>query len=331
MLKNTFFLLILLSTCMASTAQSVTGAWFGRADVVLTGSTNNYLTELILKQKGDEIEGIFGYYFKDSYQSFFVRGSYNKNTRQVVIPNLSMLHHSVPTRNGIECPMTFQATLMVSQAQSTLKGSFVTIDKYKYTCPELRVNFALDTESNQDSLLASTTPGRKFWKPQQEDLVVANSTTENKPVTSTVVLQKDTIALKPAEVNEPLNDKLVTRFDSRKNTYMQELEVEGDSIRVSFYDNGDVDQDTISVLLDRVPVLVNQELSARALTIYIALDDKKPVHEIAMFAENLGKYPPNTALMIVTDGKHRYEMYLSSSLSQNSVVKLRKKKKPQQQ
>jgi hypothetical protein len=328
MLKNTFLLLFVLSVGSAAKAQSVTGAWFGRADVMMKNGTNNYLTELILKQKGDEVEGIFGYYFKDSYQSFFIRGSYNKNTRQVIIPNLSMLHHSVPTRNGIECPMTFQGTLMVSQAQSTLKGSFVTVDRYKYTCPELRATFSLDTETgNQDSLLANTTPGRKFWKPQQEDLVVSSPTTNDKPVTTLAVLQKDTIAFKPAEVNETTNNSLVTRFESRKNIYNQELEVEGDSIRVSFYDNGDIDQDTISVLLDRVPVLVNQELSSRALTIYIALDDKKPIHEIAMFAENLGKYPPNTALMIVTDGKNRYEMYLSSSLSQNSVVKLRKKKK----
>lgn len=327
MLKNTLILLSLLAV-KSATAQTVTGAWYGKADVMMKGSTNNYLTELILKQKGDDIEGIFGYYFKDSYQSFFIRGSYNKNTREVVIPNLAMLHHSMSARNGIECPMSFRGTLMVSQAQSTLKGSFVTIDKYKYTCPELRANFIMDTETaNQDNLLSNVTTGRKFWKPQQEDLVVSNPVTENKPVTATAVLVQDTIAFKPAEVNETVNNSLLSQFESRKNIYSKELEIEGDSIRVSFYDNGDVDNDTVSVLLNKVPVLVKQELTDRALTIYIALNDKTPVHEIGMFAENLGKYPPNTALMIVTDGVHRYEMYLSSSLTQNSVVRLRKKKK----
>jgi hypothetical protein len=327
MLKNTILLLSLLAV-KSVTAQTVTGAWSGRADVVMQGNTNNYLTELILKQKGDDIEGIFGYYFKDSYQSFFIRGSYNKSTREVTIPNLNMLHHSVPTRNGIECPMSFHGTLMVSQAQSTLKGAFVTIDKYKYTCPELRANFTLDTETaNQDSLLRNTTTGRKFWKPQQEDLVISNPTTENKAVTATAIIVRDTISLKPAEVNETINSNLLGQFESRKNIYNQELEIDGDSIRVSFYDNGDVDNDTVSVLLNKVPVLVKQELTARALTIYIALDDKRPVHEIGMFAENVGKYPPNTALMVVTDGVHRYEMYLSSSLTQNSIVRLRKKKK----
>lgn len=326
MLKHTFLLLALIIISGSLMAQSVTGSWFGRADVVLKGSTNNYLTEFVLKQKGDEVEGIFGYYFKDSYQSFFIRGTYNKATREVKIPHLSMLHHSVPTRNGIECPMTFYGTLMVSQAKSTLKGSFLTSDKYKYTCPELRATFTLDIATDQDSVLAITTPGQKFWKPQEEDIVVAKPVA-NKPVTSTAVITKDTIALKPVVVNEAVDNSLMARFERRKNIYAQDIEIEGDSVRLSFYDNGDIDNDTISVLLNKNPIMVKQELSSRALTLYVELDDSKPVHELAMFAENLGKYPPNTALMVVTDGKHRYEMYLSSSLTQNSVVRLRKKKK----
>ncbi|NII28150.1 hypothetical protein HB364_23910 [Pseudoflavitalea sp. X16] len=326
MLKNTLLLLSLLAAHGLG-AQTVTGSWFGRADVVAQGNQNNYLTEFILKQKGNEVEGIFGYYFKDSYQSFFIRGTYNKSTRAVHIPNLAMFHYSSNTRNGVECPMNFSGTLMVSQAQSSLKGSFITEPRYKYTCPEIRVNFTLDNEAPQtDVALGNTTPGRKFWKPQQEDVIVSN-TPENKPVTATAVLTPDSLVLKPTTIEETASNSLLAKFESRKNIYSQELEIEGDSIRVSFYDNGDVDNDTVSVLLNKSPILVSQELTARALTIYIALDDKKPVSELGMMAENLGKYPPNTALMVVTDGIHRYEMYLSSSLTQNAVVRLRKKKK----
>jgi len=330
MLKNALLLLSLFAAHHVG-AQTLTGAWFGRADVVNQGTQNNYLTELILKQKGDEVEGIFGYYFKDSYQSFFVRGTYDKNTREVHIPNLSMFHYSASTRNGIECPMSFQGKLMVSQAKSTLSGSFLTEPKYKYTCPELRTSFTLDVEADQASLLAAG-PGRKFWQPQQEDVVVSNTTAgssggDSKPVTSTAILVADTIALKPVDIKKVDSAKLVEKFDSRQNVVLQELEIEGDSIRISFYDNGDIDHDTISVLLNKTPILMKQELSSRAITVYVALTDKNPVSEIGMFADNLGLYPPNTALMVVTDGIHRYEMYLSSSLKQNALVRLRKKKK----
>ncbi|HEY4147958.1 MAG TPA: hypothetical protein VGM41_03465, partial [Chitinophagaceae bacterium] len=62
-----FSFLFLLAT--ASNAQTVTGSWYGVADVASGGmGANNYLTELIIRQKGDDVEGIFGYYFRDGYQ-----------------------------------------------------------------------------------------------------------------------------------------------------------------------------------------------------------------------------------------------------------------------
>lgn len=323
MFRLTFLLLLLLSSATLSVAQTVTGSWYGRADVVMQGINNNYLTELILKQKGNEVEGVFGYYFKDSYQSFFVRGTYNKATREVNIKNLPMLFYKSSTRNGIECPMNFEGVLRVNQVQNVLSGSFYTLEKYKYTCPEMRVSFSLDQSENQDSVLrTSLTTTKKFWKPQEEDFIVTNAA-NNKPVTiSAGATSKITIQPK-----EDVTAKLLSRFETRKNIYMETLEVEGDSVRVSFYDNGDIDGDSISILLNKQPVLVNQELSARALNIYLSLDTKSAINEVSMFAENLGKIPPNTALMIVTDGKNRYEVYLSSTLSQNATVRLKRKPK----
>ncbi|WP_315816094.1 hypothetical protein [Paraflavitalea speifideaquila] len=156
---------------------------------------------------------------------------------------------------------------------------------------------------------------------------MTNSPASEKPVASIAVLTPDSLVLKPTKLEEAVTAKLVEKYESRKNIYLQDLEIESDSIRISFYDNGDIDGDTISVLLNKTPIILKQELSSRALTIYIAMDDKRPVSEIGMFAENLGKYPPNTALMVITDGIHRYDMYLSSSLTQNALVRLRKRKK----
>jgi hypothetical protein len=49
-----------------------------------------------------------------------------------------------------------------------------------------------------------------------------------------------------------------------------------------------------------------------------------------MFAENLGKYPPNTALMVVNDGENRFEVFLSSDFSGNATVRFKRKKGPRQ-
>jgi hypothetical protein len=56
------------------------------------------------------------------------------------------------------------------------------------------------------------------------------------------------------------------------------------------------------------------------------LDTAKVINEIAMFANNLGSLPPNTALMVISDGKKRFEVRMASSLDKNAVVRIKRKK-----
>jgi hypothetical protein len=204
--------------------------------------------------------------------------------------------------------MHFEGRLMVSKVNSTLRGSFFTDAKYKYTCPELRVNMTLDASDNNDSILINAVAGKKFWQPQHEDVVVNVSNPVQQPV---------------AQVRDP-DQSLIDEFGKRNNIYEKDIVVYDDSILVSFYDNGDIDDDTISVFLNKRPILVRRGLSARALNIYIGLDSTTAVHELSMFADNLGKFPPNTALMVISDRQKRYELYLSASLKQNATVRLRR-------
>jgi hypothetical protein len=330
MVKTIFSALALLLVHQGF-SQSISGSWYGRADVNKEGVNNNYLTELVVTQKGDEVTGVFGYYFKDSYQSFYIRGTYDKKTRRVVIKNLPVIFYgSSSTKDGVECPMSFEGTLMVSQVKNSLKGNFQTSDKYKYTCPEIRVNMALDVAAPEDSILKNTTAGKKFWKPQEEDIVVSNAA-GNKSVTipASVVGGEAVVAsvAAPAAIDAQVEKQLIAKFESRKNIYSKDIEIEGDSIRVSFYDNGDIDGDSISVFLNKNPVVAKHYINDRALNVFLALDSTKEINELGMLAENLGKIPPNTALMIITDGVNRHEVYLSSSLTQNATVRLRRKKR----
>jgi len=309
-------------------AQNIKGAWYGRADVVASGASSNYLTEFILKQKGTDVEGIFGYYFKDTYQSFFIRGTYNPATRQVTIKNIPLLFYGSATRTGIECPMNFVGKLMVSKVSSTLTGNFYTEPKYKYTCPQLTVHMTMDASENNDSLFVNAVASQKFWKPQQEDIVVNARDTNivNTAATVTTVAAEKPVSVAAQQQVAPDNpaQQLLDEFSRRKNIYEKDIVVYDDSILVSFYDNGDIDDDTISVFLNKKPILVKRGLSARALNVYIGLDSTKEVHELTMFADNLGKFPPNTALMVISDRQLRYEVYLSASLNQNSSVRLRR-------
>jgi hypothetical protein len=120
--------------------------------------------------------------------------------------------------------------------------------------------------------------------------------------------------------------KIEESFIGRKAILNRELIVESDSVRLSFYDNGEIDGDSISVFVNNQVILTHQELAAKAFNIYLHLDSTREVNEISMFAENLGRLPPNTALMVVTDGKNRYEVFMSSNLKENATIRLRRKR-----
>ncbi|MEP7280179.1 MAG: hypothetical protein ABI813_16145 [Bacteroidota bacterium] len=327
------FILLLLPLAFCVRAQSVTGSWYGIAEASSKGvNNNNYLTELIITQKGNEVEGIFGYYFRSGYQSYYVRGRYNPKTRLLTIKNIPVTYFKSLDIDGIDCPMNFSATLFTSKVQSKLTGAFVSQEKYKYTCPQLNFSYTLDVnEKNQDSVIRNEGTVKKYWKPRNEELVInTKDITAVSQLKEPVItgLKKDSAALKAVDTARKKDlEKLVSSFEQRKTIKSKEVEIESDSVRISFYDNGDIDGDSISVFINKVPVLTHQLLSEKALNMYLAMDISHPLTEITMYAENLGIYPPNTALMIITDGLKIHEVFLSSSLTQNASVILRKKKR----
>jgi hypothetical protein len=68
-------------------------------------------------------------------------------------------------------------------------------------------------------------------------------------------------------------------------------------------------------------VLRNEKLAARPVTLNIRMEDNKQMQEVIMQAENLGTIPPNTALLIVTAGKKRYQLHLTSTNQRSAVVR----------
>jgi hypothetical protein len=53
----------------------------------------------------------------------------------------------------------------------------------------------------------------------------------------------------------------------------------------------------------------------------VTIDLHNKFQEVEMIAENLGSIPPNTALLIVTAGKKRYRLYLTSTESKSAMVR----------
>ena len=95
---------------------------------------------------------------------------------------------------------------------------------------------------------------------------------------------------------------------------------EKDSIKISVYDNGEIDGDSVSVYLNDSMVVENKMITDIPVSFYLSLDKTKQFQKIKMIAQNLGSIPPNTALMIINTAKKRYEIRLTSSFEKNAVV-----------
>ncbi len=334
---RTLYICILFAVPLFLRAQTVSGSWFGRADVEMAGVHNNYLTELVIKQKGTRVEGIFGYYFRDKYESFFIHGRYDPKTREITILNIPVIYYnSNSTVNSVDCMTNFRGTLIHSRVSSSLTGYFYHDEKYKYMCPDLKVSYTLDRSDHEDdSVLTIASSGTRIWKPLADDVVVDEvkapppAVTRPDSVKVPAPLPPDSAAIAAIaaeQIKTADSLKIVGSFTRRKTVLNRELLVESDSVRLSFYDNGEIDGDSISVFVNNEMVLSHQGLEAKAFNIYLHLDSTRELNEVSMFAENLGKLPPNTALMVVTDGKNRYEVFLSSSLTENATVELRRKR-----
>ncbi|GGA82477.1 hypothetical protein [Puia dinghuensis] len=345
-MRRLLYICAFLAVHGALSAQTVSGSWYGHADVEMAGIHNNYLTELIIRQKGTRVDGIFGYYFRDKYQSFFIHGRYDPKSRQITILNIPMIYYgSVSTLNSVDCNTHFKGILLTSRAGSSVKGFLLHDAKYRYTCPDIKVSYILDKSDNQtDSTISAGLASARIWKPQEDDLVVdaVQAATPAQPTVSlpppaeqkattdsaqtTIAPAKATVAAPPADPEKEDNKKIVESFVKRKSVLKRVLEVESDSVRLSFYDNGEIDGDSISVFVNGQLAVIHKELAAKAFNLFLRLDSTRDINEVGMYAENLGRIPPNTALMVVTDGKNRYEVFMSSSFTENATIQLKRKK-----
>jgi hypothetical protein len=109
-------------------------------------------------------------------------------------------------------------------------------------------------------------------------------------------------------------------LEPRELKLSKTLVVDTSNIKLQFYDDAEIDGDTITVLVNNKLLLYRQRLTDKPLTIFFNAFPGTE-YELIMYADNLGTIPPNTALMVVTAGEKRFDVYLSSSEQKSAAVK----------
>jgi hypothetical protein len=198
--------------------------------------------------------------------------------------------------------------------------------------------------------VAKTTPPPAEAKPtpvKEQPVVKTTPVVKEKPVTEKPVVKTEPVVKKEPVVEKPMvkqPETVVAKASREKNVFqstpgsavdadkrkietIEALYFKSDSLVLTLYDNGEVDGDTVSVLMNGKLLMPNVGLSTHAVTKTIYTNDiSADSIQLVMYAETLGSLPPNTGLLIVYDGTDRYEIRFSGDMQKSSAIVFRRKR-----
>lgn len=343
------FYLLLLSGfifCKSVIAQPVTGVWKGKID--------HRNVELKIIKRGDSLTGTSYYYESPkNYKRFSIKGYFDERDNSVVWWDDQLIEEKssskiLPSRRvnpyrsvaDFNCP---GGTKMYLDGKAAFKDNEVQeagpVDLQKFITHLFNDewDFIIDnyTAGANDPELIDSVNKIAFAKPTIAKPIVADALPQKTaPTTASVSAPKKQVfipepkkeplpqskpAVKELAAIVPLNNQ--EKFASRTRQLMQEIPISGDSIELHFYDNAEIDGDSIAIFLNEKMLYEHVRLSDKAYTVKLAVGELQASNELVMVAENLGSIPPNTSLMIALINGKRYETRLESTENSSAVIR----------
>ena len=330
----------LLTACFgngAVIAQQITGVWEGRI--------NKKKVELKIVQKGDSLTGT-SYYFESgrNYRRYSIKGYFNSKENTVVWWDDQLIEEKTQgavfgsvkqgallSNADFSCPggdkLWLNGTCAPKEDQSRAGG---TVDLKKSGGPYFSDEWDFIIENytagandpymiDSVNAIAGAEPGEnpaglpENAAPEQTSHAVISPV--ERPVARNLPATK--INVPPAPGPMSIEEKMV----SRKKIISTEIPLAGDSIELRFYDNAEIDGDSISLFLNQRLIFEHIRLSDTAYTVKLAVHDLKDDNELIMVAENLGSIPPNTSFMVAIVDNKRYEARLESTEQTSAVIR----------
>jgi hypothetical protein len=325
------FFLLPLRLC----AQDMSGVWSGTLYNDSTQTSTRY--ELAISERNGKFTAYSYTIFKvDNREIYGVKSlDIIKQKDKVFLKDKELLVDNYPPEAPKGIKQISAIKIFDSLNIKWLTGAFTTTRSGKYGKPVTGRIFLSRVEENQKDIalikllvksnIASTL---QFLTAETiEDPVkktIADKPVAEKPVVKTKEKSIDKIQQK---VELPVIKKAMTFEEAlaiRSIITIQTIEFNTDSLRLELYDNGTVDGDSVSVIVNGKVVMEHQRLTAKAIqkTVFAEGDSLR----IVLFAENLGSIAPNTGLLIVYDGQKRYEISFSGDLTKNSAILFKRRK-----
>lgn len=315
-----------------------------------------YKYEIQIEQlQNNSIKGVtYSYKTTVFYGKSLAQGIFNAKSKTLLLKETALIDLRV---EGISEPCLMTCYLDYSKIGTleVLQGTFISTNtKDKGDCGSGKVYLErvltsdfkkedflkkprLDTSKSNQQVVKSTVPATSNNPPvnQLAQLKQANKTADKSAVpakkesnnnnTDLTKINKEEYTIASKEKTKEVHEynkvtSIPTILKERENNLVKTIFADDESILVELYDNGTIDNDTISVYNNNELVVKRGRLAVNPITIKINNTANDPYHELVIVAENLGEIPPNTALMVVTAGKKRYEIFLDSDEERNAKV-----------
>lgn len=163
---------------------------------------------------------------------------------------------------------------------------------------------------------------------EKEKEIIAKKPEQKKPEIVREAEQKTSVVTIKDKKAEPLQPiAAAVAIAQRKTEIIRNVFFTSDSLVLSLYDNGTVDGDTVSVVLNGEVIIAKKGLSENAIHTTIKLSPAMGDSlQLIMYAENLGAIPPNTGVLIIQDGTTRNEIRFAGDLQKSSGIILRRRR-----
>ena len=343
---------MLLSFTCFSNAQDLTGIWRG---YFITSDYSQYKFELQVKQTGSMISGVsYSYLTTVFYGKATLTGNFNKNGQSALIKEIRTVELRMAGGSSA-CIMKCIFQYEKSGKEEFLEGTFTSTHEKdglgvrkgddcgggkvflrKVPTSDFYVEPFLRNKKNTPVIINQPPVKKDSAKIKVNPPVVKKPVETKKPEIkpntnnskSTAKTKVDTVKVNKPVIQGNPQVKVSTPavLSSRENELVKVLTVSDPDVTVKLYDNGEIDDDTISVYLDKKLVLSSKRLTASPLIVKLKMDEENKEHELVMVAENLGRIPPNTSLMIVESGEQRFDVRITSTTQKNAMVRFRYQK-----
>jgi hypothetical protein len=125
------------------------------------------------------------------------------------------------------------------------------------------------------------------------------------------------------KVNSSTLSTFSTDFNNNKVKKIKEIEVENKELYIILSDYDKIDDDTVSVYLNRETLVEKVRIDHNAYIVNFTVDEVAPINELLLFAENQGSIPPNTVKMTLIDGKNSHKILIDTDKYRSAAVYLK--------